>query len=285
MTHHHKAIAATGMALLLAACSSSDPDTATDAGAPSTIEHERPTSSVDELVAVTDGRMHIRCSGSGDATVLLIAGWDQGSDAWAAVEPAIADETRVCAYDRFGTGTSDAPSTPQTFDDHVTDLHELLEKIDEPGPYVVVGHSFGGATAATFASTYSDDVAGLMLLDPSPRRWPYTVCSVPAYAGGCALMREPTQGERLDVFPAFDGLARIDTLRALPMTVVSAAHRSAAGLAPEEVARLDAVWAEGTEDWAQLSTRSSIITLEDVGHEIQAERPDLVIAEVTKLLE
>src|SRR3712207_8210128 len=60
--------------------------------------------------------------------------------------------SRVCAYDRFGTGTSDAPTTPQTFEDQVADLHELLDAVGEPGPYVVVGPSFVGAEAVTFRS-------------------------------------------------------------------------------------------------------------------------------------
>ena len=75
-------------------------------------------------------------------------------------------------------------------------------------PYVVLGHSFGGAEAVTFASTYSTEVDGLMLVDASPPTWPEAVCSVPAYAAGCALMRNPTQdAEQLDVFPAFERAA------------------------------------------------------------------------------
>jgi pimeloyl-ACP methyl ester carboxylesterase len=59
--------------------------------------------------------MHIRCVGAGPTTVLLIAGWGDGGTNWGAIEPAIAERARVCSYARFGTGTSDAPSTIQTF--------------------------------------------------------------------------------------------------------------------------------------------------------------------------
>lgn len=283
-------LAAVVGSLGLAACAGSGADTAAETTAATsstmattTMVLDRTTASFDELVAIGDGRLHVRCQGTGDATVVLIAGWDHASGDWAAVEPAIAERTRVCSYDRFGTGASDAPSTPQTFEMQVADLHELLDEVGEPGPYVVVGHSFGGAEAVTFASTYPDEVAGLLLVDASPTTWPDTVCSVPAYAGGCALMRDPSQGERLDVFPAFESVAAITSLGDLPMTVMVAAHRSPDGLTPEEVARLDALWAEGADRWAQLSTASTVVTVEDTGHAIQLEQPAIVIEEISRL--
>jgi pimeloyl-ACP methyl ester carboxylesterase len=283
-------IAATLVALAVsvgaAGCGGSSADGRADAApAPTTTTVERPTQPVDELVAIGAGRLHVRCSGRGDTTVLLLAGWDKGAETWTAVEPAIAERARVCAYDRFGTGTSDAPTATHTFATQVADLHELLETIGEPGPYVVVGHSFGGAEAVTFASTYPDDVAGLMLVDASPTGWPDVVCSVPAYAGGCALMHDPAKdGERLDVFPAFAALASITSLGDLPMTVMTAAHRSPDGLTPAELTRLQSTWDEGMQRWAGLSTASNVVTVEDTGHEIQTDQPAIVIDEVTKLL-
>ena len=44
---------------------------------------------------------------------------------------------------------------------------------------MVVGHSFGGAEAVTFASLFADEVTGLVLLDASPTSWPTEVCAVP----------------------------------------------------------------------------------------------------------
>ena len=210
--------------------------TTTTVTSPTTTAVERPSDPIDELVTISAGRLHIRCTGTGDTTVLLIAGWGEGSEAWAVVEPTIAERAHVCTYDRFGTGTSDRPPTTQTFETQAADLHELLDEMGESGPFVVVGHSFGGAEAVTFASTHSDEVDGLMLVDASPTTWPDTVCSVPAFAGGCALMRDPTQDiERLDVFPAFEAVGTITSLGDLPMTVLTAAHRSGDGLTPDEL--------------------------------------------------
>ena len=149
-----KALATVALTLTVAACGASNATPAADAPPSTTTTIERPDGLVDELVAIDSGRMHLRCNGSGDTTVLLIAGWGDGGESWGAIEPTLAERARVCSYARFGTGTSDPPSTTQTFETQATDLHELLEAAGEPGPYVIVGHSFGGAQAVTFTSQY-----------------------------------------------------------------------------------------------------------------------------------
>jgi pimeloyl-ACP methyl ester carboxylesterase len=246
---------------------------------------ERPSQPIDQLVRIDSGRLHLRCVGSGSRTVVLIAGWDDAGDKWGGIEPAIAERARVCSYSRFGTGTSDAPSATQTFATQAGDLHALLDEAGEPGPYVVVGQSFGGAEAVMFASTYEDEVAGLVLLDASPTTWPAAVCAVPAYEAGCNVMRDPTlDSERLDVFPAFEQVATITSLGDVPMTIMTAAHRDPSGLTAEEVDRLDVVWAAGMDDWASLSSASSVVVVDDSGHHIEVDQPHLVVEELLELL-
>ena len=134
---------------------------------------------VDELVDVDGGRLHVRCVGAGDTTVVLIAGFNDGGDNWGRIEPALSQRARVCSSARFGTGLSDPPTAPQTFATSARDLHTLLGQIGEPGPYVVVGHSYGGAQAVTFAAQYRDEVDGLLLLDATPPTWTAAGCAVP----------------------------------------------------------------------------------------------------------
>lgn len=280
--------AALAISLAAAACGTSDPAPA-DAGQPPTTTSidivERPNGVVDDLVAVDSGRMHLRCEGTGDSTVLLLAGWDEDGTNWSTIEPSLAETTRVCSYSRLGTGTSDSPRTPQTFETQATDLHALLAEAGEPGPYVIVGHSFGGPEAVTFTSQYPDEVAGLMLLDASPVTWPTTICSVAAYEPLCAVMHDPAlDQERLDTVPAFEAVAAIDSLGDVPMTVMTAPHRIDPALPPAELARLDTAWAQGVERWASLSSASTVVTVEDTGHHIQLDQPAAVIDAVVALL-
>ena len=286
------ALASLAIALAASACGSSEPtaNALSPAASPATVTSatttvECPSQPIDELITIGSGRMHLRCVGAGPTTVLLIAGWGDGGDNWGAVEPEISERTRVCSYARFGTGASDGQTSTQTFATQVADLHALLDQAAEPGPYVVLGHSFGGAEAVTFAASFPDEVTGLMLLDASPTTWPATACSVAAWEALCAVMRDPTlDPERLDVFPAFDEVATITSLGDLPMTVMTAAHRTAPELTQAELTRLDTVWAQGVERWAGLSSSSSVVSVEDTGHHIEVDQPQLVIEELLELL-
>jgi pimeloyl-ACP methyl ester carboxylesterase len=225
--------------------------------------------------------------------VLLIAGFEAGSDGWAKVEPAISERTRVCSYDRPGTGTSDPAVATETFRTQATGLHALLSTVGEPGPYVVVGHSFGGAEAVTFASLYADEVTGVVLIDASPTTWPPTVCAVADDGSDaaamllalCAMFAPTGNSEHLDAVAAFAEADQIVSLGSLPMAVITATHRELpADLAPSEVARLNEAWNQGQKDWVALSMASHLVSVDDTGHHIEIDQPGVVIDEIIHLL-
>jgi pimeloyl-ACP methyl ester carboxylesterase len=289
---------------LLAACGGSsgeqraDDDTTTTvartaASPPATAA--RPTETVDDLVAVGGARLHVRCSGTGDTTVLLLAGFTGGADDWAAVERSIGASTRVCAYDRFGIGQSDPPPVPQTFETQAKDLRSLLLSIGEVGPYVVVGHSFGGPEAVTFASLFPEDVDGLLLLDASPPTWNSTICAVgddgsataAALRDLCASQAAPANNpEGLAAPRAFADVGKIASLDDLPMIVATAPARSGIdGLSAPAVAGLNAAWDAGQEHWASLSTASRLVTVDGTGHYIQDDQPAVVLDLIDELVQ
>jgi pimeloyl-ACP methyl ester carboxylesterase len=255
----------------------------------------RPTGTVDTLVPIGDAgaRLHLHCAGAGPSTVVLIAGFGNGGDTWGAVAPELSGEARVCSYDRFGTGTSDAPPVDQTFSSGADDLHQLLRAAGEVGPYVVVGHSFGGAQAVAFTSRFSDEVDGLLLLDASPVTWPAAVCAVPAdgseaaaiFVGLCAVISDPGQNpERLDAPAAFADVASIQSLGDVPMTVASRADLSYPGLAATVDSQLAGVWTQGQAHWASLSSAAKLVTVADTGHNIQLDQPGVVVDQISSLL-
>ena len=98
-------------------------------------------------------------------------------------------------------------------------------------------------------------------------------------------MRNPeVDGERLDVFPAFEQVAGVATLGDLPLTIITAAHRNPEGITPDEQARLDQQWDAGQRRWADRSSRSKVVTVEDTGHDIHLDQPQTVLDEVVGLL-
>ncbi|WP_218144427.1 alpha/beta hydrolase [Pedococcus cremeus] len=119
--------------------------------------------------------LHLRCTGSGTPTVLLQPGAGEFSSNMGWIAPAVAEQTRVCVYDRAGRGWSDPADAPQDGAALVADLHMLLARAHVTGPYVVAGHSFGGLYTLAFAAKYPDEVAGMVLLDstnPKPATKP-----------------------------------------------------------------------------------------------------------------
>ncbi|MCZ7545251.1 MAG: alpha/beta hydrolase [Anaerolineae bacterium] len=113
-----------------------------------------------------DGRqMHIHCMGAGNPTVILEAGGFSFSVEWYWVQRQLAQTTRVCAYDRAGTGWSESSPTPRSGVQIARELRTLLAEAGIPGPYVLVGHSLGGILTRIYASQYPDDVIGIALVD------------------------------------------------------------------------------------------------------------------------
>ena len=120
------------------------------------------------VIDVGGWRLHLNCSGTAkpsQPTVILEAGIGDFSVEWSLVQPGVAAFARVCSYNRAGDGWSQLGPHPRTFHQIVYELHTLLEKAGERPPYVLVGHSYGGWLIRMYASTYSADVAGMVLVE------------------------------------------------------------------------------------------------------------------------
>jgi pimeloyl-ACP methyl ester carboxylesterase len=118
-----------------------------------------------EMVDVGGHSLHINCVGQGSPTVLLDGGSGEWSAQWVRVQQEVSDTTRVCAYDRAGMGWSEMGPEPRDAGQIPSELHTLLSKAGIEGPYVLVGHSFGGMYMQMYAARYPDEVAGVALVD------------------------------------------------------------------------------------------------------------------------
>jgi pimeloyl-ACP methyl ester carboxylesterase len=121
-----------------------------------------------QLVDIGGWRLHINCTGEvspSQPTVILEAGLGDFSVEWSLVQPPVSRFARVCSYDRAGDGWSDLGPHPRTMHQIVFELHALLTKGAVPPPYILVGHSYGGALVRLYAATHPTDVAGMVLID------------------------------------------------------------------------------------------------------------------------
>jgi pimeloyl-ACP methyl ester carboxylesterase len=117
-------------------------------------------------------RLHLLEEGRGSPTIILEAGLMSTNLSWTDIRRKLAESYRVVTYDRAGLGWSDIGPMPRTAERIVDELHSLLALAAIPGPYVLVGHSFGGLTMPLFATRYPEKIAGMVLVDPVvPAEW------------------------------------------------------------------------------------------------------------------
>ncbi|GLY74290.1 alpha/beta fold hydrolase [Actinoallomurus iriomotensis] len=105
-------------------------------------------------------------SGTGGPAVVLLPGSGMVGLDYLNLHERLAGRTTSVLYDRAGTGWSDPAELPRTAAEVTGELRDLLETAGVPGPYLLAGHSLGGAYARHFAQRFPDAVAGLLLLDP-----------------------------------------------------------------------------------------------------------------------
>jgi pimeloyl-ACP methyl ester carboxylesterase len=261
------------------------------------------------LVDIGGGRtMYLECHGKGSPTVVLVSGARGAYDDWthvldsggepkpsgSAVFPKVGKFTRVCAYDRPGTTRMDgtlSSSTPvqqpTTAQAGAADLHALLSAAKEPGPYVLVAHSWGGLIARLYASTYPDEVAGLVLLDAgseflqdklTPEQWE-------RFVQASKELGEPKELEAVDYPSSVEALRLAPRVGEIPAVVLSA-DKCWFTFPGDDAAEAEATCSAWLAAQDQLATvlNAKHITDTNSGHFIQGEQPKLVIHSVRKVV-
>lgn len=113
---------------------------------------------------------HLR-RGSGP-TIVFQSGLGDGKSVWSEVIAQLPEEYSLFAYDRPGYGDSPINSDSRSPCSIAIELHCVLKEANVPPPYILVGHSIGGLYQYSFATEYPNEVASLVLLDPThPQHW------------------------------------------------------------------------------------------------------------------
>lgn len=118
-----------------------------------------------KLTDIGGYKLHYKDKGQGNITVVCDAGLSGTSLGWFLVQAEASKFTRVCTYDRAGYSWSDPSPLKRTSVNIAKELHSLLKKADISGPYILVGHSFGGANVLLFADLYPQETLGVILVD------------------------------------------------------------------------------------------------------------------------
>lgn len=217
------------------------------------------------------------CRGSGSPTIVAEAGYDAaGTDTWFDLLGPLSQVSRVCTYDRAGTGSSDARPDGM----HVTgmleaqELHRLLDGAGIQPPYVVVGHSYGGFISRLFAAGYPAQTAGLVLVDSSHED---EIAPYRRFYGDSPEGDWVDGGDMVDI----DATARAlrETARDfgdLPLAVVKAGRY--------EDVLTKKLWDRTQADLATLSSNSVFVQARG-GHFVMDDDPGVLLAAVKAVVE
>ena len=232
-------------------------------------------------------QLYLDCRGEGRPTVVLEAGSGADSSTWSAVFDALAATTRTCAYDRAGRARSD-PAERHTLRDTAVELRTLLATAGVEPPFIVVGHSLGGAFGRVFADEHRDEIAGLVMVDtfdPDLQEdWIHPLLGAlrPQYEASLDGLRETVAFVDLLDWPASEKQLRDATIEGLPVEVLRA-PRYEPRLDEERNAEITAAWETAYETLSPGRVRQTIAL--GAGHNVQIDRPDLVIEAIRRLVD
>jgi pimeloyl-ACP methyl ester carboxylesterase len=248
------------------------------------------------FIEVGDRTLSVVADGSGETGVILETGLEAPSEWWEAVQSRVAAAATVWRYDRAGTGESSPAETPRTADDLLRDLEAVVTALPTPR-VILVGNSLGGALARLYAHRHPGGVSGIVLVDsfhaaqfdrigpmlPAAAVMPAEAQGFHAFWAGGGW-RDPAQNREGADLPSMQrALQAVTTLGDLPLVVLVAGAflRQAP---PPANAHLHGAWLAMQSELASLSTAGTLVRVDDSGHFIQRDRPDVVADAIERLL-
>ncbi|TWT00137.1 alpha/beta fold hydrolase [Planomicrobium sp. CPCC 101079] len=217
---------------------------------------------------------------SGNPTVVFDSGYGWTTEKWNSVKNEVSAFSRMIIYDRSGLGRSSYDGRPRHSQQNVENLRALLQKAEVKPPYVLVGHSFGGVNVRLYASTYPDEIAGLILLDSCHEDQnrliaPLFSPQIRAEYFGQFIV----EGTLAEFEESLEQVRKHKSLGNVSLTVITG------GKQPHHTVESWAYWMEFQKNLAQLSSHSRHIILEEAGHGLHLDCPEAVIEQIRTMVE
>ncbi len=230
-----------------------------------------------------DATIAYTLTGQGALPVVFQSGLGDGKEVWDGVLQEVAKQHRVLAYDRPGYGASQKTTTPRDPCTIAAQQRALLAQAGVKPPYILVGQGLGGLYQYVYARLYPQDIAGLILLDPThPQQWQRMQTEATTYAmllkTRRKLMFNSTETAEFDA--QSQCLQHVDLktpLRTPAMLLV----RDKFGI--EEMGSYETLVRVLEKDWQRLSGAPAIERITGAGYYIQKDNP-VIVNEAVKMV-
>ena len=216
--------------------------------------------------------------------IVFQSGLGDGQDAWKDVLPSLAKRYSVLAFDRPGRGQQPATQISRDPCTIAREQHELLVNTGAKPPYILVGHSLGGLYQYAYAQLYPAEVAGMVLVDPTPpHHWETMQREAPEAATLLKVVRfvgfSSTDKREFDQqSECVDTLMRNPPL-SRPVRVLVAGRFTG----PGESGDFEKMLKKSRLQWLALTGVQQLQTVWDSGHYIQKESPEVVIEAIDQV--
>jgi pimeloyl-ACP methyl ester carboxylesterase len=230
----------------------------------------------DRIIAVNGQNLSIEIFGADSPNVVFEAGLGNDMSTWKAVAGPVASFARVVLYDRAGLGRSVPLANRQaaiTADAAAANLHALLAAAELRPPYILVGHSLGGLYVQMFARKYPKEVGGALLLDAASPEAPSELKTRARLAPGTAAYLEEE-----GIAESNRQILNAGPFPAIPLIVIAATDHGPFFKSWEPTLfKLQ-------RQLAALSPRASLVVAQGSGHDVQLDRPAMVIDAIRHLV-
>jgi len=257
-------------------------------------------------VTVGNHRLYIECRGPRATPVVIFEAGGGGTSAdWDDVRRQLPASLRSCAYDRSGSGKSEAGPAPHTLRQEAFELQALLQAAAVRGPYILVGQSLGGVIVRLLTESMPASVVGVVLVEPTHES---AVLGSSRY-GGMVRLREKAVGRpippprltaagALQPDPDADYLAEElallfaarqkvpQPLGSRPLIVLGGGKRPAPppGIPAETWASLRSERESQIRDLAALSSNGRFVHDAQSGHNLHRDNPGLVVQAIEDIV-
>lgn len=226
---------------------------------------------------VDKGQLEHHVVGTGSPVVVFQSGLGDGLGVWSAVQAGLPKDITSIAFSRAGYGRSAARDGEHSPCAAAAELRTGLRQAGLAPPYVLVGHSLGGLYQFAFARLYPEDVAGIVLVEPThPRHWPRMQQDAPAMAIVVRTARlaafSPTMRREFD-----DQQLCLDSLDSRPSPHVPTRVLVRGRFVPPEVGAFERMSRDLWREWPTLLHMSGVEPVEGTGHYVQKDRPAAVV--------
>jgi len=245
-------------------------------------------------VDVDGHRIYFCKYGNQGPVVVFDAGLKDFSKSWSAVIPKLRQHAQVVVFDRAGLGKSDNAAGPRTSNDIAEDLYKMLKRAELPGPYILVGHEFGGWNMRVFASKYPKEVSGLVLVS-SPhedfdnvRKKMMTPRQRVSWEKSLRVNKsvQVPRGIRME-FSSQDAsrnlVRKSRNLGKKPLVVITGGKHN---FQPRDTSRkLEKIWQRQQRELTRLSSNSKLLIAANSGSYVQFDQPKVVVDGVLTVIE